>query len=289
MDQTTPHSAREWNELWQARQQEHTMDHDAAYWNERARTFSQKDSPDSYVERFLALTGVRPTDSIFDMGCGTGNLSIPLGQQGHEVLAADFSSVMLERLQTKLNAEHIRTVRTMELSWEDDWQAKGVEPGSFDICVASRSIAANDLQGALEKLSATARRRICITLSTGASPRIHGRMLQELGLPWAPGFDAVYAIGILIGLGFEPELTYIHTSRNDRFESMADAEEKYLAMVKGALGPAATSQLESVRPRLRRWLEDNLTSAADPRNPQALQLNRPREVSWAFIAWNKQL
>ena len=36
--------------------------------------------------------------NVFDMGCGTGALAVPLGLAGHKVVAADFSRGMLDRM-----------------------------------------------------------------------------------------------------------------------------------------------------------------------------------------------
>ena len=85
--------------------------------------------------------GIRPGETVFDMGCGTGAIALPLGELGHKVVAADFSQGMLDRMQAVIESQGIRTVFSKLMSWDEDWAAKGVRTGMVDICVASRSIA----------------------------------------------------------------------------------------------------------------------------------------------------
>lgn len=281
-----PRTARDWNDLWRVKQRVRTMNHDASYWNERAKTFTNKDTPGSYTDRFLALADIHPQESVMDMGCGTGNLSVPLGEAGHEVLAADFSSAMLARLDEALRQRDIHDVQTKLLSWEDDWETHGVMPGSFDVCIASRSIATEDLQGALDKLTATARRRCCITLATGASPRLDMSMLRSIGTPLAPSYDDIYALAILQGEGYAPTLTYIDTVRTDRFASFEEALVRYRDMADDATKEAVSTLSEDeLHFRVRAWLTKNLCEQTDEDGNTFLTQRAPRHVLWAFIAW----
>lgn len=83
-----PLTARDWNEEWKRLQQARRRFDDASYWDKRSATFTTKDAPNPYVERFLELAGIREGETVFDMGCGTGALSVPLGKRGHKVVAA---------------------------------------------------------------------------------------------------------------------------------------------------------------------------------------------------------
>lgn len=281
-----PKTADEWNELWIARQNERiNMKHDEAFWNERAKTFSQKDTPGSYTEQFLKLAGIRPHESVIDMGCGTGNLSVPLGREGHEVLACDFSSVMLERLSQALDARGIQSVHPLLLSWDDDWAKHGVKPDSCDIGFASRSIITHNLLDALRKLTATARRRCCITMATGCSPRVDDRMLREIGLSVPPSYDDAFAIAMLQADGFLPTLDYIPNERFEHFDSFETAFAKYLNMATAAAQEVHVSEAE-VAKRVREWLENELISE-EIADTFTLVTRRPRVQYWAFIAWDK--
>lgn len=283
-----------WNDEWKRLQKARKHADDASYWDKRSATFGTKDAPNPYVESFLKLAQVKPGETVFDMGCGTGALAVPLGIAGHNVVAADFSSGMLAVLQDELDAHNVKCVTAKQMSWEDDWQAHNVGPKSADVCMASRSIAVDDLEEALLRLDSVAKRRVCITLATGSSPRTDERILAELGLEHALGRDYLYAFNILVANGIYPEISYIRSKRFDTYESFEDAHESLVKMVNDASTFATDEQRERAIRRLHGWLKNNLVENEREGVPDCkgipekpFKLKNPRIVTWAFIAWNK--
>ncbi|MDR0514122.1 MAG: methyltransferase domain-containing protein [Coriobacteriaceae bacterium] len=284
---------KDWNTEWIELQKKRRHVDDSSYWDRRAQTFATKDSPNAYVERFLDLAGIALGETVFDMGCGTGALSIPLAERGHHVTAADFSSGMLAVMCEGLAARGIDTVTQKLMSWEDDWQSWGLCEKSFDVAIASRSIATQDLGCALDRLGALARRRVCITLATGYSQRVDERALRALGLENAFGNDYQYAVNILINKGFLPEVSYIESTRDDTFESFEEAYRIYWHMIEDAGATVEDEARTPLEERLSGWLKDHLVTNRQVGKPdrkgvpqKPLRLDEPRRVTWAFIAWN---
>ena len=123
----------------------------------------------------------------------------------------------------------------IQMSWEDDWAAQGVGTDCVDVALASRSIATADMRDSLLRLTDVARRRVCVTLSTGSSPRSDDTLLAELGLAGRAGRDYLYAFNILANEGLSPEISYIKSTRDDTFETWDDAWESFTRMVDSAL------------------------------------------------------
>ncbi len=287
-------TTRDWNVEWKELQKMRRRSDNAEHWDKRAATFGTKDAPNPYVEQFLELAHIRPGESVFDMGCGTGALAVPLGAAGHHVIAADFSSGMLGVLQDELDERGVSTVVTKQMSWEEDWRTQGIGSDAVDVCVASRSIAVTDIEEALLRLTDVARRRVCITLTTGSSPRTDEHILADLGLEHALGRDYLYAFNILAAHGMQPEVSYIRSERADTFESFEDAYENLTKMVSDSTTFAPDAECRAAIGRLHDWLADNLVENPRVGEPdrkgvpeKPLRLRRPRVVTWAFIAWNK--
>ena len=287
-------TTRDWNAEWKELQKARRHADDATYWDKRSATFGTKDAPNPYVERFLELARILPGETVFDMGCGTGALSVPLGQAGHTVVAADFSAGMLGVLREELDAHGVTSVFPKQMSWEDDWAACGVGPESADVCVASRSIAVADLEEALLRLTDVARRRVCITLATGSSPRTDERVLQAIGLQSVLGRDYLYAFNILAARGIKAEAAYIESTRSDTFDSLDEACEDLGRMVEDSAAFVPRAERDAALARLRPWLEGQLVENERAGLPdrkgvpeRALRLRDPRTVTWAFLAWDK--
>ena len=119
----------DWNAEWMALQQARRKADDPSYWDSRSHTFPTSTEPSAYARRFIELADIQPRETVFDMGCGTGALAVPLGLAGHKVVAADFSRGMLDRMSEALKQTEVRTVFPMQLSWEEDWAAKRRAPG----------------------------------------------------------------------------------------------------------------------------------------------------------------
>lgn len=287
-------AARDWNEEWKELQKRRRHVDDASYWDKRSATFSTKDTPNPYVERFLQLAGILPGETVFDMGCGTGALSIPLGKAGHTVMAADFSTGMLDVMKQELDAQKITTVQPLHMSWEDDWATRGVKPDSADVCLASRSMSVPDMEEALLRLTDVARRRVCITLATASSPHIDENVLHDLGLQNTLGRDHLYAFNILAAHGINAEVAYIENARKDTFASFEEAYESFAHMIEHAILPATEKERADALRRLRPWLEENLVAnehagRLDRKGiPEgAWRMRKSRHFTWAFVAWNK--
>lgn len=273
----------DWNEEWKSLQQRRSHFDDPAHWDARAKTFpTAHGSHSSYADRFLALAAVEPGQTVLDMGCGTGVLATPLAQAGCKVVACDFSRGMLDAMEADQRALGVKGVKVLQISWDDDWPAAGLGAKSVDVALASRSIATYDLGASLDKLTSTARKRACVTLPCGPSPKISERLLQAAGLPGRLGADFLYAFNILADRGINPEVAYIPSSRQDIFDSPAAALDRYRdILIKGMEGIASEEELQAVPGRLRTWLDDELVQS-----PNGWTLRQPLEVTWAFIAWD---
>ncbi len=284
----------DWNEEWKHLQRVRRRADDSQWWNKRSKNFSTKDAPNPYVEQFLDLAAVQPGETVFDMGCGTGSLAVPLALAGHKVVAGDFSQGMLDEMAKRMEEAGVTSVFPKLMSWDEDWDALGVREGMVDVCLASRSIATFDLRDSLLRLDKVARRRACVTMTTGSSPRTDKRILHAIGLANEQGNEYQYAFNILVNEGLQPTVDYIDSVRKDTFDDLKEACADFGRMVEEAVGADNAEEVAEGKKRLRSWLEANLVSNEDAGKldkkgiaEKGLRLKTPRVITWAFIAWNK--
>lgn len=294
----------DWNEDWKATQNARREIDAVERWNKRAETagLTGFGGPnDYYVQSFIRLAEIGEQDTVLDMGCGNGALSMPLGQSGHYVVACDFSPKMIEVLKENLSTLGITTVTPFCMSWEDNWEHHGLTERTVDVAIASRSMITKDLKASLLKLDAVARKRVCITLATAGSPRLDSRVIRALGLADDVGRDYQFALNILINAGIKPELSYIVSKRKDRFSSIDEAFESYQSMVENYSLGYTSDEREARDAALRAWLQEHLIEETfrqedecdgtgtthEPGEP-GLVFKEPRETIWAFISWNKE-
>ena len=272
----------DWNAEWKRLQAARMHADDPAVWDEKAKTFPVKHGDQAgYVGRFLELAGVEAGETVLDMGCGTGALAVPLAQRGCHVVACDFSQGMLDRMRQDLAELDVDGVEAHLMSWSDDWESFGLAEDSVDVALASRSIATDDLLDALMRLNRVARRRVCITLPCGPSPRTDERLLSAAGFGHRLGRDFLYAFNILASQGINPEVAYIPSVRMELFDSFDDARSSFAKMVAEAVrGLATQDEIDAIPERLGTWLADNLVQ-----DDRGWHLSEDRKVTWAFIAW----
>lgn len=286
----------DFNKEWQQLQLTRAPLKDSSHWTKKSARYDTKDTRNLYAEAFLKLAGIQPGDVVFDMGCGTGALAVPLAEAGHVVYAADFSDGMLSKLAENMSIHGVDSITPIRMSWEDDWAAHGVEEHMADVAIASRSIAVADLEAALDKLTRVARRRCCITLTTGTSPNVDPRLLKAIDVPVSPTRDFLYAFGILAQKGFEPTVDYIHSTRKDTFDTQAEALEDFTRMIDASNPTMPLPEREAAIARLDAWLSEHIVDNPDAGKPDRkgipeglLCLDVLRVVSWAFIAWDTRI
>lgn len=84
----------------------------------------------------LATARLRPGDQVVDLGCGTGQLSLPLAERGARVLAIDVSPAMVSRLAANARERSLPTVDGLAIPIEN----LSLPAGSVDLVVTSYAL-----------------------------------------------------------------------------------------------------------------------------------------------------
>lgn len=102
---------------------------DAAELYDRARP----GYPIEVIETIVAMTGIGSGSDILEVGCGTGQITIPFAERGHAILALE-PGRNLARLAAA-NCRAFPDVRIEETTFEE-WK---VEEGAFDLLLSAQA------------------------------------------------------------------------------------------------------------------------------------------------------
>lgn len=100
------------------------------------------------IERLFATHAASPVRSVLDVGCGTGNHSLPLARRGYSVVGVDLSQEMLARARTKLGDADVTFLqgdaRTLDLGRTFDavlllFAVLGYQTANEDVLAALRA------------------------------------------------------------------------------------------------------------------------------------------------------
>lgn len=265
-----------------------------AKWDSRAVGYSRHPDRSDYINQLVSLLDVAPGQSLFDMGCGPGVLSIPLAQAGITVWAADFSPRMLEEFALKAREAHL-SIPTFQRAWQEDWSDIPVA----DVAISSRSFIVDDMREGIAKLESKARSRAVITTVAGDSPYTDTRFCEEaLGLAHDPAPDASFAnlLNCLLSTGRRPRVDYICYPRASRFESVGAALDHYLELAERVLGEGRDVPTAAISA----WVEAHAVRRHDcpscerqdacgkdrmARKGTEVEMDYEKQICWGYLEW----
>ena len=96
-----------------------------------------------YTQNQLDALIITEEDTVLDVGCGPGRLSVPIAGMAKSVTSLDVSQQMLEKCQENAAAAGVSNLTTRLLNWDDVKPGENIE--KHDIVIASRTTALADL------------------------------------------------------------------------------------------------------------------------------------------------
>lgn len=264
----------DWNTMWrEARANTSWQKKKSGDWDRRAASFAQRNMDSPFVSLFLSHLQCKPGWRVLDVGSGPGTLSIPLARRGLEVTALDYSPAMLAELDTQARSHGLTNIRTIKAAWEDDWQALDIH--CHEVAIASRSLAVEDLAGALTRLNQWASKAVYIVDRVGPGP-FDPDLFAAIGRTFQPGPDYIFTVNILYTLGIQAHVDFITLDPTRTYGSREEALEACRWMVDDL-----TVEEEK---KLAAHVDANLR----PDGGTGWQLTRRTSPSWALIWWLKE-
>jgi ubiquinone/menaquinone biosynthesis C-methylase UbiE len=210
----------------------------AAGYDEAVTPFSMRIAEDA-----LQRVDIRPGMRLLDVAAGGGALSIPAARRGAQVLATDFSPVMVDRLTARVRNEGLSNLETRLM----DGHALELEDDSFDICASQFGI-----------MLLPDRRRALGELARVTKPGGRGLMVVFGPLPKVEAFSLFMGGMQAVVPGFTPP-------QNFPIFSLQDPEELRREMAAAGLKDIRVETVDhGMEIQSGKQLWDMLTSAAPP-------------------------
>jgi SAM-dependent methyltransferase len=257
MDKTTPEAGFlqiDWNLEWKKARERASWRKRRkdvnAFWNKMARRYDTFDNgARERAGQMIDVLGVGPETTIIDVGCGTGNLALPLAEKARRVTAIDPAEAMLNKLKEKAGQRNLTNISTINKKWED--VAIGPDVAPHDIVVASYSLIMVDIQAAFSKMNDAAVRAVCLFWSAGRETWGYDALWPRLfGEPYIHGPDHMYILNVLNQIDIHPDVRITKSTRVQKFRSLEDATQYWTEN----LGISTPEQRAIIREHLAKTL-----------------------------------
>ncbi len=256
----------DFNELYVKQKQDSTFkmkSQDA--WDKKAPSMNKKVHNSIYNDELLALVNTNDCESLLDVGCGVGNLSLKLARKLKEVNSLDYSSGMLDILKENANEQNLTNIKTINKSWYDSWE----EVPKCDIVIASRSMEVVDMKEALSKLDSQAKKRVYLSYKVGGS-FLSDDILNAMQREVIKKPDYIYLINILYSMKINASVNFV---RSEGRSTVYTSEEDFIKSVSWSIGDISDIEKERLITYYKKEVKDKKESID--------------YVKWAVISWEK--
>lgn len=237
-------------------------------WDKKAASMNEKVHNSIYNEEFLKLLNLEEIDTLLDVGCGVGNLSLKLSSSLKEVYSLDYSKQMLNLLEDNAKKQNITNIKTINKSWYDSWE----DIPKIDLVIASRSMEVKDMKEALLKLNDKAKKRVVVSYKVGGS-FVSDEILDVLQRDIIKKPDYIYVVNILYSLGINASVNFV---RSEGRNTIYSSKQKFIESVSWSIDGLGLDKEEMQR------LENYYDSL------DLEQKNKVDYVKWAVISWDKK-
>jgi SAM-dependent methyltransferase len=202
-----------WHQAWEKHIAANRRYHDyflqASTWDMMAADYKvEVQNEAELASTIISRFDLPPGTHIIDLGCGPGNLSLPLLAMGYQVTAIDISKKMLERLLHAVPDPHRERLQIIQLDWQADTKIPNLPPAG--LVIAHMTPAVNSPE-ALDKMLKLPGEHYFYASWAGARQSLPYDEIAHHLLPKNSdegGQHLFFAFNYLLSLGHYPRLSY---------------------------------------------------------------------------------
>lgn len=255
MDQPCLSASERWRAIVQAR----AAQMDAAYarlgrtsadfWDRRARRFHAATRATARADPFFRRVrrAARPTDTVLDVGAGTGRFALALAPAVARVIAVEPNQSMRAFLAAEAEQQGVTNLEVVPTRWED------APPLQADLVICSHVLyPIAEIGPFLARLDAAAGRRAFVYHRALQVDALTDPLWRHFhGEPRRLPPDHIEVLAVLRELGILADATIVWTPSTWRYESLDQAVEEFLEMLVLPDEPSVRTELLA---RLGRFL-----------------------------------
>jgi SAM-dependent methyltransferase len=224
----------------------------ADFWDRRARGFHRSTRESASSDPFYTRVRecVNASESILDVGAGTGRFSLALAPYARQVIALEPNAAMLSYLRAEIEANGVSNITTVQSRWEDapaDLRAEIVI-----CCHVLYPIL--DIEPFLRKLHSASQQACYLylrathidALTAPLWRHFHG---DERQLP--PGY--IHALDVLYELGVYAQVEVVKAPYTLNYPTLQDAEDELIEQLILEDTPRTRGELREL---LGKWLSE---------------------------------
>jgi len=214
----------DWNAMWKEAVLKLPKKESSKSWNKIASKFDQWMEKDDYPHEMVNKIKINERDTVLDVGCGNGAITIPLAKKARSVTALDISTKMLDILRGKATMENLSNIKTINKNIVD---VEAEEIGHHDVVVASRSLnGIADIQRELEKINEIAGKYVYITLWGIHNREFESEIAKILGRESYEHPDYTIVLHILESMGIHAHVEPLKSNTRNFYSNMEEALDR---------------------------------------------------------------
>ena len=206
-----------WEEFW-AEKLSNKKDKD---WDKAAAGFFKRTKKDDYNKLLFDMLILDGEDTVLDVGCGEGSITIPLSKKVKKVIALDSSQKMLEFLEKRVNENNITNIESVLKQIE---KIKYDEIGDVDVVICSRSLnGITPIRDVLSEINKIANKYVFITIFGPENKKIERDFDREIGIKNENFPDYNYFFNILFNMGIYPNIIRFDFDNYREYDNIEEA------------------------------------------------------------------
>ena len=241
-------------------------------WDKAAPGFHKRAKKDNYHELLFSKLIIGENDSVLDLGCGEGSITLPLAKKVKKVTGVDSSTKMLEILNQRAKEQHIDNVETILKPLEDITYE---EVGSHDVVLASRSLnGIIPIKKTLETINKIANKYVFITLFGPNNWKLEKDFFKYINSEYGGAPSYTILLNLLAEMDIYPNVVNLDVGPVRTYKTIEEAIDN------GKWNLAKFTEEE--QKLLPKYLESILEE-----NKDGLLSNKDDKPDWVLIWWKK--